>query len=489
MRNDFKNEKENINLNEMKSKSIVLIGLGPHSKRIYIHYLMKYNIFPTVIVDLESQRENIELYLKSIDKKCILYFVPDSERNNDELSIKVQEDLSIILRKYKVTHSIISTEPKAHFSYSKYLLKSGINTLVDKPITSPPNVSTDIKMAMKIEEDYDVLRQLYVNNSNEDIVCQVQCQRRWHKGYIYVKEILKSCIQKYHVPITMMDVYHCDGMWNMPDEFLFRENHPYKYGYGKLFHSGYHFIDIMCWLVELNQIIDNKKIDTGKITSSVTRPYDFLNMIDNNFYNNILETSKFDHIYKDIDKHSLKEYGEIDVHSIIQFYSNNSVVTTCSVNLMQNGFSRRAWTDLPEDTYKSNGRVRHERINIQVGPLLNIQIHSYQSKEIRDRTKDDFGRTGTLEHFDIDIFRNVDIIGGQPYERITISDLCKIDDEQNFIGYNESAREDCILEFLSSQKDTSDLMDHSLSIKVLSNNYKSICNSSLSESTTIEFSV
>ena len=70
------------------------------------------------------------------------------------------------------------------------------------------------------------------------------------------------------------------------------------------------------------------------------------------------------------------------------------------------------------DFYKKNGRIRHERINIQVGPLMNIQIHSYQSKEIKDRLDNKIEeQIGGLEHFDIDIYRNVDIIGGKPYEK------------------------------------------------------------------------
>ena len=33
------------------------------------------------------------------------------------------------------------------------------------------------------------------------------------------------------------------------------ENHPYKYGYGKLFHSGYHFIDLLAEFVKLNKFV------------------------------------------------------------------------------------------------------------------------------------------------------------------------------------------------------------------------------------------
>jgi hypothetical protein len=35
----------------------------------------------------------------------------------------------------------------------------------------------------------------------------------------------------------------------MPSEYTSREGHPYRYGYGKLVHSGYHFVDLFAWLV------------------------------------------------------------------------------------------------------------------------------------------------------------------------------------------------------------------------------------------------
>lgn len=42
---------------KVKEKNIVLVGLGPHSKRIYIKVLKKYNILPKLIVDLETEEE------------------------------------------------------------------------------------------------------------------------------------------------------------------------------------------------------------------------------------------------------------------------------------------------------------------------------------------------------------------------------------------------------------------------------------------------
>ena len=144
------------------------------------------------------------------------------------------------------------------------------------------------------------------------------------------------------------------------------------------------------------------------------------------------------------------------------------MITTANLNLLHYGFSRRGWFET-KDFYKENGRIRHERINIQVGPLMNIQIHSYQAKEIKDRIDiiDELD-TGGLEHFDIDIYRNVDLIGGKPFERIRLADLYdKNIFKSNFSGYNEYSREEFIKSFFENDNCISDLQTHELAIEIL----------------------
>ena len=133
-------------------------------------------------------------------------------------------------------------------------------------------------------------------------------------------------------------------------------------------------------------------------------------------------------------KEKFIDFGEIDFHSIINFKEEDKLITNCSINLMQSGFSRRAWCELPKDTYKGNGRVRHERLNIQVGPLMNIQIHSYQAYEIKDRDQILNNGVGSVEHFDIYVFRNSQLIGGKTFETLDIATLSE-KDKKYFNGY------------------------------------------------------
>ena len=367
-----------------------------------------------------------------------------------------------------VKYAVISTEPKSHFAYAKFLLENDINILMDKPITAPTWVNSDVKKAMSIKKEYETLCKMY-KNKKEKISFKIQCQRRFHEGYVYVKKLLEETIRQYNIPMTYIDIYHNDGMWNMPNEFLDRENHPYKYGYGKLFHSGYHFIDLLAWLLEVNRGIKGKEIDNAQMYVSVNRPVDFFTVFNNYDYKKIMKTNRFEKVLEQ--QYKFKNFGEIDMHSIINFMHNDKLITNCSLNLMQSGFSRRAWCELPKDTYKSNGRVRHERVNIQVGPLMNIQIHSYQAYEIRDREKMCNNNVGSVEHFDIYVFRNSELIGGKSFEMLDISTLSE-KDKKYFIGYNEKARENCFINYLLNIDDSSDLLEHKTSIDITEKMYE-----------------
>ena len=457
-------------MNEFNDCNIMLVGLGPHAKRIYMNLFRKYRITPRIIVDLKSKKKEIENYLEEKDVRNVdLFLVEDEKRDLEELPNETKEKLKEIIKQKDIKYAIISTEPKAHFAYAKLFLDNDINILMDKPITAPVDVSSDFKQAEKIKKEYDILCDMYKKKKGK-INFKIQCQRRFHEGYLYVKKALEQVVKEYNIPITYIDIYHNDGMWNMPSEFIERENHPYKYGYGKLFHSGYHFIDLMAWLLEVNKETKGKQINNAEMFVSTYKPIDFFNVFNNYDYKKILRTNRFEKVLSS-DYNNFKKYGEIDFHSIINFKQDERLITNCSINLMQSGFSRRAWSELPKDTYKANGRVRHERLNVQVGPLMNIQVHSYQAYEIADREKMCNNNVGSVEHFDIYVFRNSQLIGGKTFDMLDIATLSEKDKEY-FEGYNEKARENCFINFLLDIDDSSDLLEHKSSIEITEKAYE-----------------
>ena len=456
-----------------QSYKFVLVGLGPHAKRIYISIFKKYRLNLSLLIDLKSKKSEIEEYLHENDISTELFLIDDSYKDSIYLPNNISNQLERKIRTKNIKYAIISTEPKAHFMYAKFFLENELNILLDKPITSPINCNNDINQTIKIKEEYEELCRLY-ERKKDKIHFTIQCQRRFHEGFIYIKNLLIETVKKYNIPITYIDIYHNDGMWVMPSEFLTRENHPYKYGYGKLFHSGYHFIDLMAWLLEVNKETIGKQINNAEMFVSTYKPIDFFNVFNNYDYKKILRTNRFEKTLS-IDQSYFKNYGEIDFHSIINFKQDEKLITNCSINLMQSGFSRRAWSELPKDTYKANGRVRHERLNVQVGPLMNIQVHSYQAYEIADREKICNNNVGSVEHFDIYVFRNSQLIGGKTFDMLDIATLSEKDKEY-FEGYNEKARENCFINFLLDIDDSSDLLEHRVSIELTEKAYEIMSN-------------
>ncbi|MBI1362879.1 MAG: hypothetical protein GC134_02750, partial [Proteobacteria bacterium] len=272
---------------------ILLVGLGPHARRIYMHYFAKHKLAPAAVVELAEKQSAVTSYLA---EKCLtpdVHFVDNAQRDADTLSPQDIRALDRLILRRGITHVILSTEPKAHMAYLRYFISRGIHTLTDKPITAPVSPITDATQAARIEHDYDTLMAMYAPAKAKGMRLSVQCQRRFHPGYVYIRQLLATLTATHNIPVTHMDVYHCDGMWNMPDEYLSRENHPYKYGYGKLYHSGYHFVDLAAWLLQGCQLTASKQPDSATLFSDAKRPLDCMAGLNGDDYANLLGTDRF----------------------------------------------------------------------------------------------------------------------------------------------------------------------------------------------------
>jgi len=446
-------------------RNIALIGIGPHAKRIYLHYIKKHKENLELVVELESERSKIRKYLDENGfKKTKIFCIPDKFKDNLELPNDLESNLIAVMKTLDITHIFISTEPKAHNMYVKFALKHDINVLTDKPITVVKNMTSKKSIDKVREQYYQILKDAETSKAE----CKVMCQRQYHRGYEKVKQILNEVVSDYQIPITHIDIYHCDGNWEMMHD-LNKENHPYKYGYGKLFHSGYHFIDLLSDFIKINnQLPDNKRIYHGEIYSNCFTPNDEKAIVGIEDYKRLFKNQEIPEYYYENKNPKFNKYGEKNFYGLMKFTNaNHQLITEVSMNLLHYGFSRRGWIQ-SKNFYKENGRIRHERININVGPLLNIQVHSYQSKEIKDRldckTEEQFGG---LEHFDIYIYRNVDLIGGKPFEKISLGDLYSEKEKENILGFNELSREHYLSNFLKGKCDRGDIKEQALGIEIL----------------------
>ena len=449
------------------TKKIALFGLGPHARRIYYPYLEKLmtdrdDVSLELVVDLDINKEYIEKWLenRSFQPKHKIYLPADDQINPSEIDDSVTD----ALLKYGINKAILSTEPKAHKVYLKKCIELGIHVVTDKPVTSPVLIGAKTVGSRQIVDDIDEL--LTMLNSHPESRVLVQCQRRNHKGYQLVLKTVEDVVREFEVPITYINIHHSDGMWNMPDEFVYRENHPYKYGYGKLMHSGYHFVDLLATLLDINTKHIPKKPDVVNIFSQSVDPLDQHAILDRGVYDKFFGNDVANKFSSFMSRDDLDGYGEIDSFSQLQLVSEGRVQTTAQLSLMQSGFSQRAWSDLPEDSYKSNGRIRHEFVDIHVGPLLSVQVHSYQSLET-SMDKEMRSSPGGKNHFEIYIFRNVGLIGGSAFERINFGGQDAELGSSNYIGHNEKSRRAMVDEILFDLPSNSELSDHVATNKLL----------------------
>lgn len=452
-------------------KNVALVGIGPHSKRIYLPYFKKHKVNLALVIDLNSQKETIKNYLQENGfKNTRIFTIDDLHKDDDYLPNEIYSNLLAVCNTLEITHLIISTEPKGHFMYLEFALKNNINVLTDKPITVTKNM-TSLKSIEKVRKQYYDILELAKHSKG---ACKVMCQRQYHKGYEKIKEVLTNVVDQYQMPITNIDIFHSDGAWEMPHDML-KENHPYCFGYGKLFHSGYHFIDLLSDFIKINDSLGgNKSIVSGEVFSKVFTPNDEMNILKIEDYKRLFKGQEIPNYYEINSKPTFDKFGEKDYHGLLTFYNKNGfTITTANLNLLHNGVSRRSWIE-SKDFYKSNGRIRHERINIEIGHLLNIQVHSYQSKEICDRT-DDEEQIGGLEHFDIYFFNNP-LIDKEPFKEMHLGDMYSTKEKKEFQGYNELSREIFLTNFLNNKDCKGDIRDQALAIEILYSCAKGIHN-------------
>lgn len=459
-----------------RSRLVVLVGLGPHARRIYYPMLTRaaasHGVRIALLVELESQRERVREYLngQAVQPDEVV-FVPDSACGADEPHPIAAAALDRLAGR-RPWGMVVATEPRSHLMYARWALDHGLHLLLDKPVTARTLRDADPDEALRLVDDFYRLLDASVRTGAR---CLVQTQRRAHPGYELIRDYLREFLATFGVPVTYLDIYHGDGMWNMPGEFWSRENHPYRYGYGKIMHSGYHFLDLMTWLLGVNDELAASAPDRFEFTTRWHTPADFLGQVGNDQYRRLFgDRAATVGRFPPETVERMRGFGETDVHLLGQFWRGDTAVTTVSLNLLQTSFSRRAWLDLPTDTYKGNGRVRHERITIQVGHLLSIQVHSYQSYQAAERS----GGTGPghYDHFDVYVFRNAELVGGAPFECLDIGDAMArtMRADTRYLGHNEAARGELFADFLDENPDRAGLGSHELPVKVTAGVYHGI---------------
>jgi len=440
--------------------NLMLIGAGPHAKRIYLPFIQKFkskfDLDLKIIVDIKKQKNEIEKYLKenkvSVQDRFFVEYNTDKEYSMSQADRKSLEKL---IKIHKINAIILASDPLAHKAYIDLALAKGIHVLTDKPVTLEVRASTDEEKAKKIFSDFNAFVRKYrrAEKKHPGLVISCLSQRRYHPPMIKIREELKRVYKKTNCPVTSIFCEHSDGQWRMPDEVINEKYHGFTNGVGKCSHSGYHEFDIMHWFTE---VAESKKYDKVECYSSFMRPQDYIGQMNVNDYKKIFQNIDFGDKFDFTDNHFLrktKDFGEIDAHLTFSFYRKEKKITDIQFSLLHGGFSKRSWLHPNKNLYKGNGRIRHEYISIHQGPFQAIKYESYISTDAKNTVRV-CGKLGGRMHLDTFIFKNTEAFDRKslPLEKIHYGNLKEDEPAGDLKEFQVAARAKCFKEFMMAVK-------------------------------------
>jgi len=406
---------------------LLLVGFGPHAQSKHMPLIndaiRSGDISGFTILDLKSKEAQIRSIAETIPfRPTEIILVPDERSLGHYYSNHSDIALANLQKRHPKLKAIISTEPKAHVGYLRALLTAGIDCLVDKPAVLPMDSQGRVESGRVVADLEDLINRAQASGAK----CSVMTPRRYNHLYRSVVAYAQKVARQLCCPVTHVGIRHHGGVWNTPQEFLSREDHPYKYGYGMLCHSGYHYVDILSSVLRINEEICGDLGLEAK-TASISAA-DHIATLGMAAYDKLKGSPAVNQRRSHDQVLAYDNWGEVDLSTVITASdtTTNRRVTLCSMDLIQSSTSLRGWAELPENVYNRNGRFSQEEIRINVGPFVSIQANILKSPSSIDGTNIRFEKTAN-----IDIWRNASIFGQRAHSHRRIdsaqSDSYKID--------------------------------------------------------------
>ncbi|MCJ1245649.1 hypothetical protein MMC30_002853 [Trapelia coarctata] len=465
----------------------LLVGIGPHAKRTFIKHLNVLNeegrAELVAAVDVIPNRAKTEEYAALNFPGPELVFVP---MFRDPMPKHVAAQLNMIVARLRVDCVIISAEPECHKAYGLWAISQGLHVIMDKPITTRRHAVTSIDQAAGISDDYNELLTAYEElQTRKPTFFLINSHRRYHPGFYCTYDLIREIQDKTGSPVTNLTSTHCDGLWRLPSEILDQHYHPFKYGYGKVSHSGYHFLDTTYKFMQAGWNV-HKRPDEIEVVSSFLMPNGVIRGFTREEHQRVFGAKEYDSScqYSDEELRQLMaSMGEIDAMLQFSFKQKGDVIAVAHINLQHTGFSRRSWLHHGEnpDLYKGVGRVKHEAHEIRSGPFQTIVIDSRQANDKHDRSKPSTAELGSDNHFEVQTWRNCDVLGeAEPLQVYTVADLDRRYNVQLPGIYSENVKRGILWESVAYLLDgkplenlSSNLPDHSIPATLMSAAYVS----------------
>ncbi len=285
---------------------------------------------------------------------------------------------------------IVATISEQHLPYLKWSLENGIHTLSDKPLTSHRDASTQPDQARLIATDYRDL--IATHQSKEDVIFMLATQKRYQWAFHKIAERIEK-VAKTGYPITAVDCSTSDGYWLLPWEYSGHEYHSYDFGGGKLTHTGYHFLDIVPWLMRHSDLSGNNSITHAFVTANLFRPSDSVALMDGHDVRRLLRSDGT------LEGEIPNDLGDINSYLQVKFCNGRRLVTSVNFTFMHEGFSLRTSDATSEST---GGRNKIDHIMLFQGPLFYTRF----SRIAKMLDADAISPIGRPDHFELDFISN-----------------------------------------------------------------------------------
>ncbi|OLE22643.1 MAG: hypothetical protein AUG49_18295 [Catenulispora sp. 13_1_20CM_3_70_7] len=440
-------------------RDLALVGVGLHAEHSYLPLLRDLARQGAVrlraVVDVAERRPQVlaALSRSGVDAEHVI--TDDVDADSARGRALGLARLGRLLGDGRIDGLIASTDPRAHRGILEWAAGRGVDVLVDKPLTARELRFTD-QAAASLTRDYRDLGKAFANGG---ATATVMVPRRLHPGYAFIRRTLSEAVAELGLPITYLDLYHSSGYWNLPDEFLSRENHPYKYGYGALLHSGYHFIDLAAWLLKVNEHSGTGAwADRLEVVTQHSTPDDVLEQVPFGFYQRADMAAGLARAYGAEARAKARDCGETDVNIGFRALRGGRTVTLGSVRMVETGLSNRSWRVLPQDTYKKNGKFSQDRLTAHVGYVLTV--HAWEEQ-------DDTPEGG--KRFVVEVLRNAALIGGPRVRRLVFTPEASEDGEQ--VPLSVAGKRALFTRWLAGQTDGLTLDSHDLTVGLLTAAY------------------
>ncbi|MFC4375542.1 hypothetical protein ACFO5K_15685 [Nocardia halotolerans] len=323
------------------------------------------------LIDLESEREVIETRLVGADPQPRAKFFVQADNGDTALALETAQTALRFLRIPGLPMlAYIATEVGSHEQYLRRCVAEGINSLVEKPVLAP--MSGGVFDPSRISA---TMAELIADATARRTRHSVMTLSRYHS--IYNDRLiapLRERMLAWKAPLTSFHLRAAGGVWNLEHEFVTRDDHPYRHGYGMLMHGSYHYIDLAVQVLSLNKLVLGNRPLRLQLCSFGAFPTDQGRRLSSRATKLLSGHSECAVLTRDP-----RRFGETDITATFRLVDaeTEATITLGTLSFEQTTPSIRSWSAFPAGVYNKNGRTSSVDLEAQLSTLYSVHVHCY----------------------------------------------------------------------------------------------------------------